>query len=180
MPLEQPLAACLFSHFSCYLQETCEDTSLWLGLSPLDTGTPDSPLMRWNCFIDFAIEHWFVCRATEPGFTGDIGAIESELIDWLNEWMIDSICIFHSRTRVFVIDRISANQPTYNWYRWFSHFSWVVFLMQRIHHVIACVCSKHWAIHDQCMACDSKLRSVAAERRSCNYTKDNWPSDHTL
>ena len=27
----------------CYLQEASEDTSLWLGLSPSDTGTPDSP-----------------------------------------------------------------------------------------------------------------------------------------
>ena len=54
---EQPPAVCLFSHFSCYLQETSEDTSLSLSLSPLDTSTPDSPLMPWNCFIDFAVEH---------------------------------------------------------------------------------------------------------------------------
>ena len=47
-----------------------------------DTVTPDGPLMLWNCFIDFAIEHWFGCRATEPGFAGDIGAIEIWLIDW--------------------------------------------------------------------------------------------------
>ena len=33
--------------------------------------------------LDFAVEHWFGCRATEPGFTGDIGAIEVCLIDWL-------------------------------------------------------------------------------------------------
>ena len=32
--LEQPADVCLFSHFSCYLQETSEDTSPWLGLSP--------------------------------------------------------------------------------------------------------------------------------------------------
>ena len=38
-----------------------------------------------NCFLDFAVEHWFVCRATEPGFAGDIGAIEVWLIDWLIE-----------------------------------------------------------------------------------------------
>ena len=48
---------CPLSHFSCYLQGTSEDTYRWLGLFPLDTDTPDSPLMPWNCFIDFAIEH---------------------------------------------------------------------------------------------------------------------------
>ena len=30
-----------------------------------------------------AVEHWFGCRATEPGFARDIGAIEVWLIDWL-------------------------------------------------------------------------------------------------
>ena len=39
-------------------------------------------LMLKNCFLDFAVEHWFGCRATEPGFAGDIGAIEVWLIDW--------------------------------------------------------------------------------------------------
>ena len=39
--------------------------------------------LPWNCFIDFAIEHWFGCHATEPGLAGDIDAIESWLIDWL-------------------------------------------------------------------------------------------------
>ena len=38
-------------------------------------------LMLRNCFLDFAVEHWFGCRATEPGFTGVIGAIEVWLID---------------------------------------------------------------------------------------------------
>ena len=54
----------------------------WLGLSPLGIGTPDSPLIPWNCFINFAIEHWFGCCDTEPGLVGDIGAIEIWLIDW--------------------------------------------------------------------------------------------------
>ena len=48
---------------------------------PIDTGMPDVLLMLWNCFPDFAVEHWFGCRATEPGFAGDIGAIEVWLID---------------------------------------------------------------------------------------------------
>ena len=43
--------------------------------------------MLRNCFFDFAVEHWFVCRATEPGFAGDIGDIEIWLIDRL-------ICIY--------------------------------------------------------------------------------------
>ena len=54
-----------------------------------------------NCFLDFAVEHWFGCRAAEPGFAGDIGAIEVWLIDWmvskkislkpLNPWMTPAI-----------------------------------------------------------------------------------------
>ena len=38
-------------------------------------------LMLRNCFIDFAVKHRFGCRATEPGYVGDIGAIEIRLID---------------------------------------------------------------------------------------------------
>ena len=44
---------------------------------------PDDLLTLLNCFIDFAVEHWFGCRVTEPGYTGDIGATEIWLIDWL-------------------------------------------------------------------------------------------------
>ena len=39
--------------------------------------------MLRNCFLDFAVEHWFGCRTTELGFAGDIGAIEVWLIDSL-------------------------------------------------------------------------------------------------
>ena len=73
-----------FGHFGSYLQETSEDTSLWLGLSPIDTGTPDSSLMLRNCFIYFAVENRFVCGTTEPGLAGNIGGIEIWLIDWFN------------------------------------------------------------------------------------------------
>ena len=62
---------------------------LRLGPSPLDTGTPDSPLMPWSCFFDFAIEHWFGCRTTEPDFAGDIAAVEIWLIDWLIDWLTE-------------------------------------------------------------------------------------------
>ena len=34
-----------------------------------------------NCFLDFAVEHWFGCRTTEPGFARDISTIEVWLID---------------------------------------------------------------------------------------------------
>ena len=83
--LEQPPAVCPFSYFSCYLQEISQDTPLWLGLCPVDTSMPDGPLMLQNCFIDFAVEHWFGCHATEPGFTGDIGSIEIWLIGKKNK-----------------------------------------------------------------------------------------------
>ena len=66
------------------IEETSEDTCLWLGLSPIDTGMTDGLLMLQNCFLDFDVEHWFSCHTTEPSFAGDIGAIEVCLIDWLN------------------------------------------------------------------------------------------------
>ena len=44
-------------------------------------------LMLRNCFLDFAVEHWFGCRAIEPGFAGYIGAIEV--------WLIDYVCRRH-------------------------------------------------------------------------------------
>ena len=37
-------------------------------------------LMLWSRFINFAVEHWFVCRATEPGYARDIGAIEYDCL----------------------------------------------------------------------------------------------------
>ena len=45
--------------------------------------------MLRNCFLDFAVDHWFGCRATEPGFAGDIGAIELWLIDWVSVCLCD-------------------------------------------------------------------------------------------
>ena len=50
-------------------------TSLRLSLSPIDTNTPDGPLMlRKVCC------HCFNCHATEPGFNGGIGAMDIWLI----------------------------------------------------------------------------------------------------
>ena len=34
----------------------------------------------------FAVEHWFSCGATEPGYAWDISAIEIWLTDWLIGW----------------------------------------------------------------------------------------------
>ena len=68
-------------------KETSEDTCFWLVLSPMDTAMPDGVMTLRNCFLDSAVEHWFGCRATEPGFAGDIGAIETWLIDWLIIWV---------------------------------------------------------------------------------------------
>ena len=42
----------------------------------MDAVTPHGLLMLRNCFLDFAVEHSFGRRATEPGYAGDIGAIE--------------------------------------------------------------------------------------------------------
>ena len=53
---------------------------------PIDTVMPDGLLMLRDCFFDFAAEHWFGYRATEPGFAGDIGAKKVWLIDWYCPW----------------------------------------------------------------------------------------------
>ena len=54
--------------------------------SLVDTGVPYCLLMLWNGFNDFAFEHRSGCCTTEPGYAGDIGAIEMWLIDWLIDW----------------------------------------------------------------------------------------------
>ena len=120
--LEQPAAVCPFSHFICYLQETSQGTSLWLGLSPIDTRTLDSSLMPRNCFTDFAVEHRFGCGTTEPGFIGDIGVREIWLIDWKLLATIDlcgraffEICVAINRYN------ISLAGVVYRGGRWTDH-----------------------------------------------------------
>ena len=97
--LEQPPAVCFLSQLlplrninqsnfcSAYIPGEArlsgEDTSLWPGLSPIDTIMPDVLLMLWNCLLNLAVEHWFGCCATDPGFSRDIGTGEVWLIDWL-------------------------------------------------------------------------------------------------
>ena len=47
-----------------------------LAFPHVDTGVPYCLLMLRNEFNDFAFEHRSGCCATEPGYAGDIGAIE--------------------------------------------------------------------------------------------------------
>ena len=79
-----------------------------LGPSPIDTGTPDGPLMLRNCFFDFAVEHWFGCRTNERSFDGDISAINIRLSDWLGIACPEMIW------RSGVAQR-GTNQRTWNW-----------------------------------------------------------------
>ena len=51
--------------------------------SPIGTSVPRGLLILRNSFNDFVFEQWSGCCATEPGYAGDIGAIEILLIDWL-------------------------------------------------------------------------------------------------
>ena len=63
--------------------------NIWRHIS-LTWPFPHSLLMLRNCFLDSAVAHWFFCHATEPGFAGDIGAMEVWLIDWLidKKWVM--------------------------------------------------------------------------------------------
>ena len=82
--LQQPSTICPFSHLGCHLQKTSQNIPFQLGLPPVDTGVPNCLLMLRNDFNDFAFEHRSGCCATEPGYAGDIDAIEIWFIDWLS------------------------------------------------------------------------------------------------
>ena len=47
---------------------------------PVDIGVPNGLFMLRNSLSDFVFEHRYGCCATEPGYAGDIAAIE---FDWL-------------------------------------------------------------------------------------------------
>ena len=70
------------AHLGCHLQRTSQNIPTRLGLPPIDTGVPYCLLMLRNDFNDFAFEHRSSWCTTEPGYAGDIGAIEIWLIDW--------------------------------------------------------------------------------------------------
>ena len=80
--LEQPPGIFLFSHLKYNLQETYQNTYIWLGLSPIDTSTPDDLLMLQNYFINYAVERWFDWHTTESGFRWGYWYYRN-LIDWL-------------------------------------------------------------------------------------------------
>ena len=88
--LEQPFTICPFSHLGCHIQKTYQNIPFRLGLSPVDTGAPNGLLMLRNSFNDFVFEHRSGCCATEPGYAGDIDAIEI----WLIDWLIDILWLF--------------------------------------------------------------------------------------
>ena len=50
---------------------------------PLRHGHTWRPVDAKELFYRFAVEHWFGCRITEPGFPGNISAVEIWLIDWM-------------------------------------------------------------------------------------------------
>ena len=84
--LEQPLAVCPFSHFSCYLQKTSEDTALltW----PFSHKTPARPMACWcywtvssSLLLIRLSRHWPWLRRGYRRYRN--------LIDWLIEKVRD-------------------------------------------------------------------------------------------
>ena len=62
------------------------------------------PLILRYCFLEFAVEHWFGCHATEPGLAMDGGVIEIWLIDWYNMVLRDfNDAHAPQKTRIFPI-----------------------------------------------------------------------------
>ena len=57
-------------------EKTSQNIPFRLGLSPVDTGVPNGLLMLRNSLNDFVFEHRSGRCTTEPGYAGDIGAIE--------------------------------------------------------------------------------------------------------
>ena len=75
----------LFNHFNCNVQETSRNISLWLGLSPVDTGTPDGRLMLQSCLSDCAVLNTdLAVVSVSLAMPGIFGAIEIWLIVNLN------------------------------------------------------------------------------------------------
>ena len=58
-------------------EKTSQNVPFRLGLSLVDTGVPNGLTMLWNSINDFVFEHRSGCCATEPGYAGDIGTIET-------------------------------------------------------------------------------------------------------
>ena len=69
--------------------------------------------MLRNCFLDFAVDHWFGCCTTEPGFAGDIGTIEVSLIDtWL---FVVKLSKSYPPTHVYSFSKDNQNSCLISW-----------------------------------------------------------------
>ena len=112
--LEQYPAVCPFSHFSCYLQETSEDTSLSLGLppSPIDTSISD----EWSLKVILRFCCWTLIRLSQHRAWLRQGYWHYRyLIDWLIltistcaycSWfqLVKESCLSHSHLNALWVD----------------------------------------------------------------------------
>ena len=73
----QPPTACQFSHFSCNLQETSQNTPLWLGLYPIRQDLTASSILLLN-----------TDSAVEPLSLALSGILALWKFDWLIDWEI--------------------------------------------------------------------------------------------
>ena len=80
---EQLPAVCSFSHFSCNLQETSQDTSFWLGLSPR---TPAHPMAHWCCGAALSILQMNTDLVVVPLRLASPGILALHKFDWLINW----------------------------------------------------------------------------------------------
>ena len=70
-----PLSVCSATSVATF-EKTSQNIPFRLGVPHVDTGVPNGLLMLQNSLNDFVFEHRFGCCTTEPGYAGDIGALE--------------------------------------------------------------------------------------------------------
>ena len=116
---------------------------------PVDTGVSNGLLMLPNSLDDFVFEHQSVCCTTEPGYAGDIGAIEIWLIDWFidGSWQLQfkdllSSCTLWSTMVRWNVQVSNCGEVIRNriWreyrknmeWRWTCCFSWSVLQVNRL------------------------------------------------
>ena len=95
----EPLMACLASYYWW-----CQD------MKPTPERFYITKVKGSEC--DFAVEHWIGCRATEPGFTGNIGAIEVWLIDWLGQVVLVNTSV---KVKVVIYNGSEADMALASW-----------------------------------------------------------------
>ena len=79
--------------------------------------------MLLNSFIDFTFEHWSGCWDTEPGYAGDIGAIEIWLIDWFS-LLVTSTSVVSAFTIITFLHTHQKHARVYSLHccmQWASH-----------------------------------------------------------